>query len=155
MSTTEKTVPVSKGLAVRQFDGAITDPEKKGADGKNLVLFKYIYDRICLPWSRTGKDTKGEDVSGSVPTLSETIVYIQSLGFTTEYKLDSENNPETQSVVGFLVDGLNSYLNRTARIKAENTPESAKEKALQVFMSKTGMSRSDAEKFLTAAFAAK
>lgn len=157
MSTTEKTAEqiaaekaatIEKGLQIRKFDGKIAeDKEKKTPE------VKYVYERIVLPWSRTGKDVDGKDVTGAVPSLSELLAFAQTAGFTTEFKLDKENNPEGPSVVGFLIDGINSYFNRTSRIKAENTPESAKEKALQVFMSKTGMNRETALKTLATMFA--
>lgn len=108
-----------------------------------------------LPWSRSGKDVDGKEVDGAVPSLSEVLAALNGSGFTTEFKLDKESNPEGPSVVGLLIEGWNNYENRLARTKAENTPESAKEKALQVFMSKTGMNRADAEKFLMTAFGGK
>lgn len=151
-ATTETKKPV-KGLQIRKFEGAITDPEKKGTDGKNLVLFKYNYPRVVLPWSRTGKDIEGNNPEGAVPSMAEIMAAMQASGFTTEFVLDKENNPEGPSIAGMLIEGWNNYENRLARTKAENTPDSAKEKALQMFMSKTGMNRADAEKFLSAAFA--
>jgi len=146
MSATE-TVTIAKGLQVRKFEGKIAEDKEK-----KQVEVKYVYERIVMPWSRSGKDVDGKDVDGAVPSLAEILAWSQSTGFTTEFKLDKESNPEGPSVVGFLVDGINLYLNRTARIKAENTPESAKEKAIQTFMSKTGMNRETAIKTLTAMF---
>ena len=140
-------VKVAKGLQVRKFDGKIAEDKEK-----KQVEIKYVYERIVMPWSRSGKDVDGKDVDGAVPSLAEILAWSQSTGFTTEFKLDRESNPEGPSVVGFLVDGINLYLNRTARIKAENTPESAKEKAIQMFMSKTGMNRETAVKTLQAMF---
>jgi len=144
---TEEVKTIAKGLQVRKFDGKIAEDKEK-----KQVEIKYVYERIVMPWSRSGKDTDGKEVDGAVPSLAEILAWSQSTGFTTEFKLDRESNPEGPSVVGFLVDGINLYLNRTARIKAENTPESAKEKAIQMFMSKTGMNRETAVKTLQAMF---
>jgi hypothetical protein len=80
------------------------------------------------------------------------MTYAQKLGFSTEFVLDKEDNPEGPSIVGFLIDGLNSHFNRTSRVKAENTPESAKEKSIQMFMSKTGQDRKTAIETLKAMF---
>ena len=86
-----------------------------------------------------------KEVEGAVPTFKQVSDWATSNGFTLEFKLDKTGeNPETQSIVGFLIDGINGYLNRTARVKAENTKDSAKEKMIQVFMSKTGKGRADA-----------
>lgn len=157
MSTTEEkteekkdettTAGTTLGLQIRKFNGKIAeDKEKKTPE------IKYVYSRAVLPWSRSGKDVDGEDVPGAVPSLSQVLAALNQGGFTTEFVLDKEGNPEGPSVVGLLIEGWNNYENRLARTKAENTPDSAKEKALQMFMSKTGMNRVDASKFLSEAF---
>lgn len=138
---------VNKGLQIRRFDGKIAEDK----DTKKPEI-KYVYPRVVLPWSRSGKDTDGKEVDGAVPTLSEVLAALNQSGFTTEFKLDKEFNPEGPSVVGLLIEGWNNYENRLARTKAENTPESAKENAIQVFMKKTGMNRADAMAFLSTAF---
>jgi len=133
---------VARGLQIRNFDGKIAEVK----DGKVVKSpeIKYTYDRIVLPWSRTGKDSEGNEVLGAVPQLSEIIAWAQKASYTTEFKLNSENQPEGPSIVGFLVDGINSYLNRTARVKAENTEESVFEKSIQVFMKGFGLNREQA-----------
>jgi|SRR6185503_2199719 len=144
--TTETKATVAKGLSVRTFGGEIDKtPEEKDKTKKTIV--KFNYDRIVFPWSRTGTDIEDKVVTGSVPTLAEVLAYINKLGFTTEFVLDSENNPKASCVVEFLVDGLNSYFNQTARAKALNTKEAILEKAIAMFV-KTGMSRSEALEFL-------
>lgn len=140
----EEKIEVTRGLQIRNFDGKIAEEKTDGKVTKPEV--KYTYDRIVMPWSRTGKDSSGKEVSGAVPSLSEVLAWANSSGFTTEFSLDKENNPEGPSVVGFLVDGINGYLNRTARVKAENTPDSAFEKSIQVFMKAMGLNRADAIK---------
>lgn len=143
MSKEETKVAVEKGLQIRKFDGKIAeDKEKKTPE------VKYVYERIVLPWSRSGKDVDGKDVSGALPELKEALAWANANGFTTEFKLDNTGNPEGPSVIGFLIDGINSYLNKLARSKAENTPDVAKEKAIQMIMSKLGFNRTQAIEFL-------
>lgn len=144
MSTTEtkdekKTIEIPRGFVVRTFDGEIAADEKKKTPS---IPFKYERAGIC-PWNRTGKDSDGKEVVGAVPSMSEVLAWVHSKGFTTEFKLNSDGKPETESAIGFLLDGINSYLNSTARAAALNTPESVKEKSIAMFM-KIGMTRQEA-----------
>ena len=149
MSTEEKKTEVARGLSIRKFAGSITDKDKKGTDGKPLIVANFSYDRAVFPWSRTGKDINDKEVTGSVPSLSEVLAYCQSSGMTTEFVLDkTTNEPVNVCVVSLLVDGLNAHLNRTARAKAENTPDSAKAKAVAVYAKMLGISTEEAEKQL-------
>lgn len=145
VKTDDKTTldKILKGLQIRTFNGEIDKtPEEKNKDKKTII--KFLYDRIVLPWSRTGKDSDDKDVAGSVPSLAEVMAYSQQMGFPVEFKLDGEGNPEGACFVGFAIDGMNAYFNRTARVKAENTPESALDKLIQGFMSKTGLNKEQA-----------
>lgn len=151
MSTTETTETkpttildkIVRGLQIRTFKGEIDKtPEIK--EKKDKTILGFLYDRIVLPWSRTGKDHEEKEVTGAVPSLSEVMGYSNSLGFPVEFKLDGEGNPEGPCFVGFAIDGMNNYFNRTSRVKAENTPESALDKLIQGFMGKTGLNKEQA-----------
>jgi len=147
------TASIKRGFQVRTFEGSIAE-EKDKAGKVTKAEIKYKYDRVLFPWSRAGKDADGNDAEGAVPSLAEAIAFIQTeLKFPTEIPVDKNGNMESPSVVFFICEGLNKHLTQTARIKAENTPDSAKEAAISVFMKKTGMSRKDAEEFLATAFA--
>lgn len=146
-------VTVNRGLQIRTFQGEIA--EEKDKSGKvTKAAIKYNYDRIVFPWSRSGKDVDDKVVDGAVPTMAEIVAWIHKNEMTTEIVLDKNNNMEAPCLVSFLVEGINKHLSQTARAKAENTPESAKEAAISLFMKKTGMSRKDAESFLAATFGA-
>lgn len=152
MSATEtEKKEVVKGLAVRRFQGEIDKtPEEKDKTKKTII--KFLYDRIVFPWSRTGKDHEDKDVVGAIPTLSLILEWCNKNDFSTEFVLDSENVPTKPSVVGFLVDGINSHLNLTSRAKAQNTPETAKADALRLYAKRMGISVEDAEKQMKAMF---
>lgn len=142
-------------LTVRKFDGKLTDKEViVGKDDKGKDVFKsyeYVYPRIVLPWSRTGKDIDGAEVVGTTPSLSEVLSWAQSSGFSTEIKIENDV-PAGPSVVAFLVEGINLHLNRTAASEVKNTEESALEAAIQVFMKKRNCTREAAKKVLEVAF---
>ena len=145
MSKTEET-KLAKGLMIRKFDGEIdTTPDEKDKTKKKII--KFVYDRIVFPWSRTGKDVEGKDVLGSIPSLSEVLAWCQANKLTTEFVLKGDS-PDSQSVVGLLVDGINRFLNQTARLAAENTPELMVEKSIAVYAKGLSMSLTDAEKDL-------
>lgn len=138
-------------LQIRTFNGSyVPDKEKKGADGKPVsVGFKY--DRIVFPWSRTGKDADGKEVEGAVPTFAELAAWAQSSGFPTEVKTSGKGEDlrsDGESIVGFLVSGINSYLAMSAKDKAMNSPESAKEKAITGIMKALSFNRDQAIEFL-------
>lgn len=144
----QETVTVNKGLHVAKFSGSITDPDKKGADGKALVLATFVYPRIVFPWSRTGKDHEGKDVTGSVPSVAEAIAYAQSLGYSVEFELNKDGEPLKMSVVQAICDGINATEARNSRAKAENTPDSAIQKSIASFAKALGISLEAAEKQL-------
>lgn len=143
-----ETKEIAKGLQIRKFAGSITDPEKKGTDGKALVVANFTYPRIVFPWSRTGEDIDKNKPEGAVPSLAEVLAGIQASGYSVEIELNKDNEPSKVSVVQLLCDGWNAHENRIARAKAENTPDSAKAKAISVYAKMLGLSLQDAEKQL-------
>jgi hypothetical protein len=152
MSATETVKSVLRGLMVRTFGGEIDKtPEEKDKTKKTII--KFNYDRIVFPWSRTGEDSDGNKVTGSVPSLAEVMAWTQAQGFSTEFVLDSEGQPTKSSVVGFLVDGINQYLNQTSRAKALNTKETAQADAIRLFAKRMGISVEQATDQLKAMFA--
>lgn len=140
----EEVKAAKTGLTIRTFDG---EAKEKLADGSEKK-FQYKYDRIVLPWSRTGKDTDGKEVDGSIPKLSELVHWAQQSGFTVEIET-KEGSPIGPSVVQFAIEGINAHLNRTAAKEAQNTEESALEAVLQMFMKKRGCTREKAIEILT------
>jgi len=135
-------------LQVRTFSGKIT----KDKDQANEKTYQFNYDRIVQPWSRTGKDTTGENPAGEIPTLAELLAYGQKAGFPTEIPLDAKNEPTGPSITQFLVDGLNQHMNRTASTEVMNTEEAALEAVLKMFMKKRGCNRDAALAILGGAF---
>ena len=153
-ATTEKKHEEMKGLQVRWFDGEIDQtPEEKDKTKKRIL--KYKYPRIVFPWSRSGKDVDGKVVEGAVPSYSELIALFESEGIGVEIGYEKGNYNGEVCVVTLLVDGYNRYQQMLQRTKAENTPDSAREQAIVLFMKKTGMNRADAEAFLLASFGGK
>ncbi len=128
------------GLTLAKFDG-------KSAQNQAT----YIYDHIVTPWARVGKDTTGQTITGTVPALTDLLKFCISIGTTNEFEIDATGKPKGPSVAGLLLEGINLHLNRIARTRAVNTPEAARDKAIQLIMSKTGMVHAEAAKFLKAA----
>src|SRR3989304_1634712 len=127
MSTEEKKTEVARGLSIRKFAGSITDKDKKGTDGKPLIVANFNYDRAVFPWSRTGKDIDDKEVTGSVPSLSEVLGYCQSSGMTTEFVLDkTTNEPFFVSCVMLKIRRLTPLLAAVPPQKTGDTPDSAK-----------------------------
>lgn len=146
-----KVIDVLRKLVIAVFVGEIDKtPDEKDKTKKTII--KFDYNRIVFPWSRTGKDKDDKDVVGGVPSLAEVIAHCNQNGFSTEFVLDGEGQPTKPSVVGFIVDGLNSHYNLTARAKAQNTPETAKADATRLYAKRMGISVEEAEKQLKAMF---
>jgi len=134
-------------LQVRKFDGKKKDKQNDGTEKE----YTYVYDRIVLPWSRTGKDVAGAEVEGAIPTMPELLAFAQSNGWTTDFKIEN-GSPAGPSVAGFLIEGINAHLNRLSASEAMNTEEAAFEAAVQIYMKKRNCSRDEAVKKLGAAF---
>lgn len=126
------------GFTIRTFDGKIAeDKEKKTPE------IKFKYDRIVTKYMRAKeKDANGVDVVGENPSLAEIVAWAQSENIPTELNVNKDGDSlESVSLVSFLIDGINSHLNRTARAKAENSVDSIKEKFISMLMNKMGLTR--------------
>lgn len=134
-------------LTVREFKS------KSGDEKKGEKVVEYNRKRIVLPWSRSGKDSQGNEVVGTVTSLSELLAFVQSINMTTEIKVvkgaDGEEVAAGPSFVECAIEGINNHLNRTAKAEAENTEEAALEAVIAVFMKKRGCTREQAIKTLS------
>lgn len=142
--STEVKEPKTHGLSFYKFPGTISEIKDKETGKIIQKEVKYPYERACFTFSRAGKDVNDVEVEGNNPTIADCLAWIQASGFTVELDLDSKGNPKGPSAVEMLVAGINRHLAEVARAKALNTPDQAREKALQLYMKMTGQSRSDA-----------
>lgn len=131
------------GIQIRTFEGKIA--EDKGTSSPEI---RFNYNRVVFPWSKAGKDIKGEVVTGDVPTLSEVVALLSQSQIETEFSFATakkEDGPKsTATIVGFLVDGYNRYLSQSARSEAVNSEASVMESMVQLLMKKRNLNRDQA-----------